>query len=110
MKKGDFFLVVGALLLAFFLVVVGNEVKEEKSALKVVISDDKNTYEKSISYDLYFDFVNQYGRNEIEISGGKVRVVNADCKGQDCVNKGEISRVGEAIVCLPHKLTITITE
>ena len=46
--------------------------------------------------------------NLIVIKGGAVHVEQANCKGQDCVKMGEISREGEVIACLPHKLLIEI--
>ena len=32
----------------------------------------------------------------------------ADCKGQDCVDIGKISRSGQTILCLPNKVAVTI--
>ncbi|MBR0416337.1 MAG: NusG domain II-containing protein [Firmicutes bacterium] len=47
--------------------------------------------------------------NLIVIEGGAARVVQASCGGQDCVKMGSISRSGEVIACLPHKMLISIT-
>ncbi len=44
----------------------------------------------------------------IKISGGAAYVLKSDCKGQDCVKAGKISKVGEMIVCLPNKVVIKI--
>ena len=46
--------------------------------------------------------------NLIVIEKGSVRVKEASCKGGDCVKMGSISREGEVIACLPHKMLITI--
>ena len=46
--------------------------------------------------------------NVIEVSGGRVRVVEADCPDRLCVRQGWISYDGESIVCLPHKLVVTV--
>lgn len=48
------------------------------------------------------------GRNVVVISGGKVFVLEADCKSQYCVRHNPVSAVGEQIVCLPNKLVIVI--
>lgn len=40
---------------------------------------------------------------------GAVRVLESDCPGGDCVTCGEISRVGQCIVCLPARTVIRIT-
>ena len=49
------------------------------------------------------------GRNHLVIEGGKASIVEADCPDGICVKQGTISRTGQTIVCLPHKLVIEIT-
>ncbi|QIB26599.1 NusG domain II-containing protein [Caloranaerobacter azorensis] len=66
------------------------------------ITFDKNMIGKTI------DIRTQYGYNKIEIGDGKVRVIDADCPDKLDVKQGWISKPGEIIVCLPHKLTIEI--
>lgn len=46
--------------------------------------------------------------NELLIEGGEVCVSSSSCKNQVCVNHTAISRNGESIICLPHKLVIRI--
>lgn len=46
--------------------------------------------------------------NILQIAGGAAAVVEANCGDHTCVRTGEISREGERIVCLPHKLIIQI--
>ena len=46
--------------------------------------------------------------NTVEVSEGKIRVCEADCPDQVCVRQGAVRYAGESIVCLPHKLVITI--
>ena len=33
---------------------------------------------------------------------------SSDCRNQVCVNHAPISRSGESIICLPHKLVVRI--
>ena len=42
------------------------------------------------------------------VKDGKVSVTEADCPDKVCVNTGEISKSGDTIVCLPHKLVVEI--
>lgn len=44
----------------------------------------------------------------VKISGGAAYVLKSDCKGQDCVKAGKISKAGEMIVCLPNKVVLKI--
>lgn len=48
------------------------------------------------------------GTNVIVIQNGSICVREADCPTGVCVSTGEISRAGESIVCIPHRLVITV--
>lgn len=48
------------------------------------------------------------GYNLIQIEDGQVTVTDADCPDQLCCRQHAISRDGESIICLPHKLVIRI--
>lgn len=51
----------------------------------------------------------ELGKNRLVIEEGKASIVEADCPDGICVKQGNISRTGQTIVCLPHKLVIEIT-
>ena len=46
--------------------------------------------------------------NKITIRDGVVSMSFSDCHGQDCVKMAPISKTGENIVCLPHKIILEI--
>ena len=46
--------------------------------------------------------------NTLVIRDGKARVAEASCPDKICVGHGAIQYAGESIVCLPHKLVITV--
>ena len=46
--------------------------------------------------------------NVLYIAGGKASVIEANCGDHTCVRTGVIFREGETIVCLPHRLVISI--
>ena len=48
------------------------------------------------------------GKNVLKISGGTADMTEADCPDQTCVKKHSIRYEGETIVCLPHKVVISI--
>lgn len=58
------------------------------------------------------DIITVRGENEsynlILISKGSVQVSDADCPDKLCIRQRSISRNGESIICLPHKLIIMI--
>ena len=47
-------------------------------------------------------------KNKVLIKDGKVRMEDADCPDQICVNHRAISRDGERIICLPNQTVVTI--
>ena len=47
--------------------------------------------------------------NRFEIKDGQVRMRKANCRNHDCIHEGSISKTGEAIVCLPHKVVLEVT-
>ncbi len=50
----------------------------------------------------------KYGKNTILVKDDTIQIVDADCKDSLCVNQGISSKVGQSIICLPHKLIIEI--
>lgn len=48
------------------------------------------------------------GANTVRVEKGLVFVTEANCPDHLCVRQGKIRYQGESIVCLPHKLVVTI--
>lgn len=48
------------------------------------------------------------GFNTVVVRDGVCLVTAADCRDEICISRGAISKVGESIVCLPHKLIVEI--
>lgn len=46
--------------------------------------------------------------NLLLISGGEASVSDADCPDGLCIHQRAVSRKGESIICLPHKLVIQV--
>lgn len=46
------------------------------------------------------------GVNVVVIEDGAARMKSADCPDGLCVHQGSISREGQTIVCLPHRLVV----
>ena len=50
------------------------------------------------------------GTNTVQMEKGRIRILEADCPDQVCVNQGWISSGAVPIICLPHRLIIEIVE
>ena len=46
--------------------------------------------------------------NVLRIAGGEASIAEANCGDHTCVRTGPVSREGETIVCLPHRLVIRV--
>lgn len=78
-----------------------------EGAWVVVTVDGQEVGRYPLSEDISVAFGGE-DYNILQISGGAACVIEANCGDHTCVRTGEISRVGESVVCLPHKLIVTV--
>lgn len=58
----------------------------------------------------YYTVESAAGSNVIEIAPGRIRILEADCPDQVCVESGWLADSAAPIVCLPHKLVIRLVQ
>lgn len=80
----------------------------KKGGIVEVYVDGKLTYSYALDKNRTFEVDCDNGKNVVEIKDGKVSVIDADCNNRACVKSKAISKKGEQIVCLPHKLIVVI--
>lgn len=73
-----------------------------------VISDGSLYGVYSLHEEQQIRIVSEYGYNLLVIKDNTAYVSEADCGNQVCVHTKAISAGGRQIVCLPHKLVISI--
>jgi hypothetical protein len=84
---------------------------ESQSAATVTVMDSEHIeHSYSLNEDATHTITTAAGTNVIKIADGQVCVESSDCPNQRCVNQGHIHQTGQTIVCLPHKLVVTITN
>ena len=83
-----------------------NSVAQIKQGSDLIYSIDLSAVETPYEFDIKYDS----GVNRVRVENGKIAVVSANCPDQVCVKKGYISNTAVPIVCLPHKLSITLTD
>ena len=79
-------------------------------ALEVVVAIDGQeaaVFPLSGSEDVIIDGY-QGGFNHLVIKDGEAVLTEADCPDRRCTRMGPISEPGEWMVCLPHRVTVTI--
>lgn len=107
--KKDIILISGILLTAALLWLIPLFMNKETPAVVKVIQDGQVIGIYPLSEDRT-EFIS-YGEenyNLLFISNGEASVSDADCPDGLCIRSRNISRNGENIICLPHKLVIQI--
>ncbi len=107
-------LTVGIVAVVLAAVIVTNAFGAAKDAPESLIARvcdaDGETYELPLSVDTTLEVASSAGTNVIEVSNGSVCVSEADCPNLDCVHQGKVSQAGQQIICLPHKLVVTVAD
>lgn len=107
--KRDIVLVLVMLAVAMMALLIINYGVKKKGTYAVVKVDGQELYKLELDKDTTVDVAGyQGGLNRIEVKAGKVSMTEADCPDELCVKTGKISRTGETIVCLPHRVVIEI--
>ena len=73
-----------------------------------VQADGETVMELSLRQDVWIVLGEGERTNTLVIENGRARVVEATCPDRICVNQWPVQYEGESIVCLPHKLVITV--
>lgn len=105
MTRNDLILI--AALMIFSLIPSAMNLSSEKN-FAVVKVEGVITRKLDLSIDETFTLETGGGKNILEVRGGAVSVIAADCPDKICIRRGAIKNVGETIACVPHKVLIEI--
>ena len=112
MKKNDVILIIVILVVTFGFVIgmgVYRSLQSGEDAQVVVTIDGEEYGRYPLDQDMQEKITLEDGSyNVLEIRDGYVSITEADCRDQICVKHMHIHAAGETIVCLPHKLVVTI--
>lgn len=110
MKKADF-IIIGVVavivsVLAFFLYFVNAD-----SGSVVIVEKDGEVIETlSLEQDAERVYEFDGETNTLVIEDGKVKITDANCPDGICSQHKSINKSGESIICLPHKLVVTVSN
>lgn len=107
MKKNDIILIIGIAILA--LGAIALLVLHQNEGAKVLVTvDGKVIKELDLHKDQVFPIEIEDDKNIIQIKDGYATMIEANCPDLICVHQKAISKEGESIVCLPHKVIVTV--
>ncbi|MBR0382587.1 MAG: NusG domain II-containing protein [Eubacterium sp.] len=103
----DILLAAGVLIAALLLFVIFGSGKRQGGMITVTV--DGAVYGSwSLNEDRKIRIREGDSINVIRIRKGEADMILADCPDQICVRHRPVSREGETIVCLPHKVVVTV--
>lgn len=113
MKKrrriNDILLITALILIPIVMLIYSNLQQSTDINAFVLISIDGIEYKTlPLSDNVEFTITTNTGNNTVIIKDGSVWISDADCLNQVCVDHSSISKKGEQIVCLPHKVVLEI--
>lgn len=113
LRKCDILLILLLILISFlpyflFLKHINKNYNSTYAEIKVDGKFYKNIPLSSNKDNHNFIIKTAYGNNKISITNNSIAISEADCLDSLCIKQGFISKVGETIICLPHKVVIEI--
>ena len=105
--RNDFLLAAALLLLGGALALFVWLTRQAGGTVTVQI-DGRTVMELPLSEDTQIVLGEGEHTNTLVIAGGTARVVEASCPDKICVGQGAVQYAGESIVCLPHRLVVTV--
>lgn len=107
--KKDIIVISGVLLTALLMWLIPIFLNKDAPAVVRVIQNGQEIASYPLSEDRTVTIpYEDENYNLLFISSGEASVSDADCPDGLCVRARSISRNGESIICLPHKLVIQI--
>lgn len=107
MKRWDILLVAAILVVAGICYIYYSS-NAKAGAYAVITVEDEMVQKLPLDTDTTYTVQTPAGYNIVTIQDGYADVTEADCRDSVCVESKHISKTGETIVCLPHKMVVRI--
>ena len=101
----DIIVIASFLLLSLAMLGITHLTKEEGAFVQVTV-DGKVVGEYSLLRDGTYSL--NGGTNTLTVRNGEAYMSYSSCPDHVCENTGKIKHVGQTIICLPNRLTVTI--
>lgn len=101
-------ILIGSILIVAVLVALILIVTAKKGNYVKVTVDGKTVSQYPLEKDAEHKIVTDYGYNLLVIKNGCAYITKTDCRDKICQHHHAIKNEGESIICLPHKLAVTV--
>ena len=106
-KRNDILLILIVLIVALALWLFVH-ITADNGAWVVVSRDGQEIARYALDEDQSINIADESGTNLLVIAGGQADITEADCPDELCVHQPMISKSGQTLICLPHKLIVSI--
>ena len=111
MKKADFILIAVTVAVAGILLILLYGVNGKAGAYVQIEIDGVVTETLPLDTDTVYEIItDDGGENILVIDDGNAKVTEANCPDGICKNHAKIHRNGESVICLPHRVVITVVN
>ena len=111
MKKADIILIAVTVAIAGILLVFLYGVNNSTGAYVQIEINGIVIETLPLDTDTVFEIITEGGgENLLVIENGNAKVTEANCPDGICKNHAQIHRNGESIICLPHRVVITVVN
>jgi hypothetical protein len=107
LKTADLVLVCGLLVMAAVLFVVLRVWSAAGRTVQVQV-DGVTAVTLPLDIDTTYTIDGVGGKNTLVIADGKASVTDATCPDGICVRHRAIDKAGQSIICLPHKVVVSV--
>lgn len=108
MKRNDVKLLIGILCLTLAAFIGYRLFYSQNGDMVQITVDGTVTKTLPLNTDTSYTIQTDAGENILEIRNGSAGIVKADCPDKLCVHQKRISKSGETLVCLPHKIVVSV--
>ncbi|MDE6471303.1 MAG: NusG domain II-containing protein [Eubacterium sp.] len=111
MKKADFILIAAVAVVVGILLFFLYGTSDNSGAYVRLEIDGKVVDTLALDVDTTREIeTDNNGTNILVIKDGYAKMIDANCPDGLCTNQKKISRNGESIICLPHKVVVSVVD
>ncbi len=109
MKRKEILLILAFLLAAGILFGIARLTGNVENADVVVTQDGEEVLRRPLALNGSYSFDQEDGsHNVVKVEGGFAWMEEANCRDHLCMHQGKIHNRAGTIVCLPHRIAVTI--
>ena len=101
----DVIVISALLILSLSVLLIVNLTRKDGATVKIEVNGETvGEYPLGLNRD----YTVNGGTNILRVEDGRAYMIHSDCPDHTCEMTGKISYVGQTIVCLPNKVSVTI--